>query len=126
MRINRGDIWWANLGKPECKTNIQKGIRPVIIVSNKMCNNYSPVITIIPVTSNRNKNKIPTHVKIPTSTGINKESIALAEQLMPLDKHDLISRIGHCNDNIINHINKAILIQNGININNKNYSQMAN
>lgn len=113
MKITRGSIWLANLGKPDAKTSIQKNTRPVIIVSNDMCNTHSPVITAIPLTT-RNKNCLPTHVIIPTSTGIMQESTALVEQAMPLDIHNLIKEIGCCNESIMMDINKAILIQNGI------------
>ena len=57
MKITRGSIWLANLGKPDAKTSIQKNTRPVIIVSNEMCNVHSPVITAVPLTT-RNKNNL--------------------------------------------------------------------
>ena len=113
MKITRSSIWLANLGKPDAKTSIQKNTRPVIIVSNDMCNVHSPVITAVPLTT-RNKNNLPTHVIIPMSTGLLEQSIALVEQSMPLDRHNLIKEIGYCNNNIMMQINKAILIQNGI------------
>lgn len=117
MIKKRGEIWLANLGKPEVNTSIQKNIRPVIIVSNELCNNHSPVVTVIPLTT-RNKNDLPTHVLIPTSTGLLKESTALVEQSMPVDKHNLIKKIGFCNKDIMIQIDRAILIQNGITNNN--------
>lgn len=113
MKITRGCIWLADLGKPEGKTSIQKNVRPVIIVSNNICNIHSPFVTVVPLTT-KNKNNLPTHVAIPTFTGLLERSTALVEQSMPVDKHNLIKEIGFCNNNIMMQINKAILIQNGI------------
>lgn len=48
--MNRGDIFYADLGNIT-NTNIQTGIRPVLIVSNNKCNKYSPTIIIAPLTS---------------------------------------------------------------------------
>ncbi len=91
--IIRGSIWLADLGKPIGKTSIQKNIRPVVIVSNEMCNKFSPVITVVPLTT-RTKNNLPTHVTIPINTGISQTSVALVEQIMPLDTYNLIKEVG--------------------------------
>lgn len=44
--------------------SLQSGFRPVIIVSNNLANEYSSVITILPMTSRTEKKKMPTHVVI--------------------------------------------------------------
>lgn len=114
MRINRGQIWLAKLAEIKNDTSIQQGIRPVIIISNNKCNKHSPVITIIPLTT-KIKNNLPTHVKIPTYLGIDKKSMAITEQVMPLDIKNLIKLQGKCSNDIMNQINNALLIQLGIN-----------
>ena len=51
---NIGDIYYAVL--PVIKgSQVQQGVRPVLIVSNNKANQYSPIITVIPLTSSVNK-----------------------------------------------------------------------
>lgn len=87
-----GDIYTAALEK-RTKSSIQTGFRPVLIVSNNRANRFSPVVTIIPITGSRNKKKIPTHVHL-TDCGLNRPSIALAEQITSIDKSRLIHKLG--------------------------------
>lgn len=110
MEIQRGDIYYAELTYKD--DSIQTGIRPCIVVSNQLCNHFSPVITIVPVTSKLNKHQIPTHVILGIESSLPEQSIALAEQVMPLNKKRLKRYIGKCTDYIMNEIDKAILIQN--------------
>ena len=79
----RSEIWLVNLG--DNKGSVQGGIRPVIVISNNVCNTHSPVIHIVPITS-RTKNKLPTHVTIDASTGLKTESTALTEQSTLISK----------------------------------------
>ena len=45
-----GDIYTAELDA-DIEGSLQSGIRPVLIISNNKANEFSPVITIIPITS---------------------------------------------------------------------------
>ena len=87
-----GDIYMASL-KQDDDGSLQSGIRPVLIVSNDKANEYSPVITIIPITSKLGKKALPTHVYM-TSCGLTKPSIALAEQITSINKDRLTRRVG--------------------------------
>ena len=84
----RGDVYFADLGENigSCK---QGGFRPVLVVSNNRANEHSPVITIVPLTARvYKKRQLPTHVFIPRwSAGLNKHSMALAEQVETIDKN---------------------------------------
>lgn len=84
----RGDVYYVDFGHniESCK---QSGIRPAVIVSNNRANVYSPVITVVPLTSRIHKKRsLPTHVYIPRGcgTGLPKSSMALAEQVETIDK----------------------------------------
>jgi mRNA interferase MazF len=116
LGISRGDIFLANLNSYTEKTFIQQGVsRPVIIVSNEKANMYSPVITILPLTSKLDKTKLPTHVVLNNERcGLKQTSLALAEQNMPLDKINLIRKVGRCPDELMQRIDMAIMIQMGI------------
>lgn len=74
---------------------MQSGIRPVIVLQNDIGNLYSPTTQIIPLTSKKKK-KLPTHAVIPAtkSSGLNSDSIALAEQITTISKDRLIRKVG--------------------------------
>ena len=49
--IRRGDLYYAELDP--IVGSEQAGTRPVLVVSNDVGNQYSPVIVIVPITSRR-------------------------------------------------------------------------
>ena len=114
INIKRGEIYLVNLGNQ--KGSIQSGKRPVIIISNNMNNKYSPIVNVLPITS-KTKNNIPVHVRIGVESGLIKESTILAEQNIPINKDQIIKYVGKCNKYKMYEIEKALLIQNGINLN---------
>ena len=85
-------IWMADIPTME-NSHIQYGRRPVVIVSNDAANDHSPVITVVPLTTQMHKHHLPTHVYL-EGQGLNRASIALCEQVMALDKIHLLRRIG--------------------------------
>lgn len=90
--IFRYDIWLADL--PGHKdSHVQHGFRPVVVVSNDAANRFSPVISIVPLTSKLNKTALPTHVYL-RSPALNRASLALCEQLTAVDKQCLVRRLG--------------------------------
>ena len=82
--MQRGDVYYANLD-PSQGSEIQK-TRPVVIVSNNAANRTSPLVTVLPVTSNVMR-IFPFEVRLPAKdTGLGKDSKALAQQVRTLDK----------------------------------------
>lgn len=110
--VRRGEIYIINLGKGDGSR--QSGIRPCIIVSNDKNNKFSPTVNVIPITSNNKKTHLPIHVIIPASCGLNADSIALIEQEVTIDKSWVMTKIGECNEYVMQNINKAIKIQKDI------------
>lgn len=114
--VKRGDILLVEL--PEYKnytnTSVQKGLRPVIVVSNNMANKFSPVIQVVPITSKKCKNNLPTHILIGVDSGLLEDSMVLVEQLTIIDKKFIRKLIGECSRDIIDKIDMAILIQTGL------------
>ena len=88
----RGDIYCANLD-PVVGSE-QGGIRPVIVIQNDTGNQHSPTVIIAAVTSKTMKARLPVHVRLPSEIGLEKDSIALLEQIRTLDKHRLRERAG--------------------------------
>lgn len=108
--ILKGDIWYVDL--PSNGDNIQSGVRPCIIVSNNIANKFSPVIQIVALTSKMNKAKIPTHVFFEQGQfGLEENSIALCEQIRPINKKLLMDKIGSLDEKNLERIDKAMLIQ---------------
>ena len=83
------DIWLADIPAPK-GSHVQHGRRPVVIISNNLA---SPVVTVIPLTSQMNKHQLPTHVYL-WGQGLDRASIALCEQVMAVDKTRLVRRMG--------------------------------
>lgn len=105
-----GDIFWVELGRG-IDGSLQAGARPVLVVSNDKANEHSPVITIIPITSRMGKKKLPTHVLI-KECGLEKPSVALAEQITSINKDRLDRKIGSIKQTVyVRLVKKAIEIQ---------------
>lgn len=89
-------IWKAELPAIE-GSRVQWGYRPVIIVSNDLANAYSPVVTVIPLTSRKEKKHLRTHVHL-KNDGLTTESLALCEQILTIDKSRLRRFVGVIRD----------------------------
>lgn len=113
----RGDIFFVDFGENE-NSHKQSGIRPAVIVSNNRNNRNSPVVTVVPLSARVWKKKyLPTHVQIPLSKskGLDKPSMALAEQVETLDKSKLGEKIGKITDSLLmDAITVALQIQIGV------------
>ena len=104
------EIWYANLPMKE-GSSIQGGNRPVVIISNDVCNEVSSVITVAPLTSRMKRLNLPTHAVIDTPDG--GQSVILAEQIMTIDK-DLDNKLGKIKAHDMEKIEIAILAQLGM------------
>ncbi len=108
MTIKRGDMFYADLS-PVVGSE-QGGIRPVLIIQNDTGNKYSPTVIAAAITSQMNKNRLPTHIEISSEEfGLKSDSVVLAEQIRTIDKSRLKEKIGHIDDqNVMNRINNAL------------------
>ena len=114
MVIKRGDMFYADLS-PVIGSE-QGGIRPVLIIQNDMGNKYSPTVIAAAITSQINKNKLPTHIEIDSEEfGLKSDSVVLTEQIRTIDKSRLKEKIGHIDDEkIMDKINNAIGVSFGL------------
>ncbi len=114
MVIKRGDMFYADLS-PVVGSE-QGGIRPVLIIQNDMGNKYSPTVIAAAITSQINKNKLPTHIEIDSEEfGLKSDSVVLAEQIRTIDKSRLKEKIGHIDDEkVMDKINNAIGVSFGL------------
>ena len=105
-RIYRGDIYLANLNP--YKGSEQGGKRPVIIIQNNVGNHYSPTVIVTAVTSRFFKKRaLPTHVPLDNEE-LEKNSLALLEQIRTIDKSRLIRKIGRVPEEKMKEIGAAI------------------
>jgi len=103
----KGEIYLVNFD-PTIGHEVKKK-RPALILSNNIHNQYSPLVTVTPLSPNTNK-VYPFEVYVPKiSTGLNENSKIMIIQLRSIDKKRLINKIGNIENNeIINKINKVI------------------
>lgn len=90
--VRKYDIWLADL-PPAPESHVQSGMRPVVIVSNDVANTHSPIVSIIPLTTNLARVDIPTHTVL-HSRFLRCPSMALCEQITTIDKSRLKERMG--------------------------------
>ena len=116
MQIKRGDILIVDM-KQTPGTSLQTGIRPVVVISNIKANTYSPVLTVVPITSKIYKKRyLPTHVFVNRHEmiGLNRHSLVLAEQITSIAVQSIIQKCGSISRNAMIRITKAVEIQMGI------------
>ena len=113
MIVQRGDIFYADL-RPVVGSE-QGGIRPVLILQNDIGNRYSPTTIVAAITSQINKEHLPTHVELKSEEfGLERDSVILLEQIRTIDKKRLKSRIGRLEGDIVEKINHGLLISLGL------------
>lgn len=113
LTVKRGDIYYADLS-PVVGSE-QGGIRPVLIVQNDVGNRFSPTVIAAAITSQSDKAKLPTHIKVNASgSGLAKDSIVLLEQVRTIDKQRLKEKMGALDALSMNRINQALSISFGL------------
>lgn len=111
-KVKRGQVYIADLGNGQGSE--QSGIRPVLVIQNDVGNFYSNTVLIVPITSAMKKN-IPTHMNLEKGTaGLTKDSTLIVEQMRTVDKTRLRHCIGVFSDNMMNIVDKKVMIQVGI------------
>lgn len=86
--FKRGDVVLVDLGEQK-ENNIQSGVRPCVVVSNNVGNQYSDILIVVPLTSKKKKH-LPTH----TILNLNyKESICLCEQITTIAKKQVVKTL---------------------------------
>ncbi len=113
MLVKRGDIFYADLS-PVIGSE-QGGVRPVLIIQNDVGNRYSPTVICAAITSQINKAKLPTHIEINSrQLTLVKDSVVLLEQIRTIDKKRLREKICRLDDEIMEKIDRALLISFGL------------
>lgn len=107
--IKRGQVWYY-VPTVTPTGHIQRGPRPVIIVSNNQCNDNSPVLLAVPCTTQIKKN-FPTHVMFIMNKQVN---IAMTEQAGPINVDELTNMVYTLEDYIMDRVDEALKISFGL------------
>jgi mRNA interferase MazF len=92
--ISQGEVWWAELPPPK---GSEPGFRRPVVVVQGDALNRSRIATVIcvPLTSNLKWADAPGNLLLKSrATGLPKDSVANASQLVTLDKAALTGRTG--------------------------------
>lgn len=108
MDIRRGQVWWWNCPEHN-REHIEKGTRPVVVVSNDTCNTYSPVVTVVPFTTSI-KRPYPQQVPVIFNGSV---SVAIADQLTSIPVSELERFVCTLQDFQMEQVDKAIAVQLG-------------
>lgn len=108
MVVERGQVWWADLGEPE---GSEPGFRrPVLIVSSDAFNR-SRIRTVIAVvlTANLRLVDAPGNVLVPAkAAGLPKDSVANVSQVVTLDKEFLAELAGRVKGRVLSDIDSGL------------------
>ena len=94
MVISQGEIWWADLPAPSGSGSGFR--RPVIVVQGDALNrSHIARVVCVPLTSNLKWALAPGNVRLSARlTGLPKDSVANASQIISVDKALLTARVG--------------------------------
>lgn len=95
MVVAQGDVCWAELPDP---VGSGPGFRRPVVVVQGDALNRSRIATVVcvPLTSNLRWADAPGNVQLNRrTTGLPKESVANASQVVTLDRELLVERVGH-------------------------------
>jgi len=113
FEVKRGDIWLVNLD-PTLGHEIRKS-RPAVIIQNDLGNKYSPITIIAPITSQNIEKTYPIEVILnKKSSGLEKISKVLLNQIRAIDKRRLIKKLGKVDYGTMVKIDNSIKISLGL------------
>lgn len=108
MVIERGGIYWADLGAPLGSRPAKR--RPVLVISADTYNR-SRLATILAavITSNTSLATMPGNVFMPaTATGLPRDSVVNVTALVTLNKADLTDQVGSAPAVLVNEVSRSL------------------
>lgn len=115
----RGQVWWSEdvyeiIDEFVANNSLQKGRRPVLIVSNDENNYHCRTVNVLPLTT-AEKAKLPIHVNF----FFNQNQTALSEQIKTIPSELMKVYMFSLSDTLMGSVENAMAIQLGIRDNNK-------
>ena len=108
MVIERGDVWWADLGEPD---GSEPGYRRPLVIVQSDAFNRSRLRTVIAVVlmSNIRLVEAPGNVLLPAkATGLPRDSVANVSQVMTVDRDFLLERAGRIRGQLLQDVDKGL------------------
>jgi mRNA interferase MazF len=108
MVIQRGEIWWANLGIP---AGSSPGYRRPVLVLQSNDFNRSRIATVIVavITSNMRLAQAPGNVLLPKKASrLPHESVVNVSQVITLDKQFMTERVGAISLRYMKHVDEGL------------------
>ena len=113
VKICFSPAFWCSFASTE--KILEKCIRPVLIVQNDVGNRHSPTVIAAAITSQRDKNRLPTHIEVQADKcGLARDSIVLLEQIRTIDKRRLKDKMGELDTSAMSKVDDAISISFGL------------
>jgi mRNA interferase MazF len=106
--VRRGEIWWADLGKPIASRPGKQ--RPVLVVSSDRFNE-SRIATVLAaiITSNLGLGRMPGNVLITrAASGLPKESVVNVSALATVNKSELWKRVGSLPSDLMSEVDAGL------------------
>lgn len=111
-KVARGDIWMVDL-EPARGSEMSKQ-RPCVVISNNIANRYSPVVTIVAITSQAPKKPYPFMVEIPENAKMPKRSWITCAHIRTVDKTRLSRFVASLDSSTIEKVEEALAEQLGM------------
>ncbi len=108
MVVERGQVWWADLGEPE---GSEPGFRRPVLVVQSDTFNRSRIQTVIAVvlTANLRLVEAPGNVLVPAKvSGLPKDSVANVSQVVTLDKDFLTEPAGRIKGSLLSDVDSGL------------------
>ena len=108
MVIERGEVWWADLGEPD---GSEPGYRRPVVIVQSDAFNRSRLRTVIAVVLMTNVRLVeaPGNVLLPAkATGLPKDSVANVSQVITVDRDFLLERAGRVRGQSLKDIDKGL------------------
>ena len=107
--MKRGEVYNARLDPTEGSE--QSSSRPVVIVSRDAINDNSPVVLVVPCTTDRGQRIYPSQIRLSAGEGgLRQDSIAMGEQVRAIDKGRQGEYWGNLASSALSQLDRALLI----------------
>lgn len=114
LKMKRGEVYWGNFD-PTVGSEIKK-TRPCLIISNDISNQFSSLVTVLPLTSQK-LNKLYKHEVLITGDPTLKNGKIKVNQIRAFDKARIGKFITKLPNSIMEDVEKSIILHLGLKIN---------
>jgi len=114
MVILRGDLWWVELSAPTASGPGHR--RPVVVVQADAFNRSRiGTVVVAVVTSNQALAAAPGNTAVASAdSGLPRDSVVDASQLLTLDRRDLVARAGRLPGHVLEQVDAGLRLVLGL------------